>query len=483
MRQLMNTPALLRSSRASALLVVAVALSLVASEADAAGFAAARFGGEHGNPTETNPSSIYYNPGGIGLSTGTKLTLDLTGALRTGTYDRAVGAISADDPSAENLAVNSGEGSVDNFILSPMFGVTSDFGLDIGLVGGFAFYAPFGGQAVWDDKEGDANFPGSEAGPQRWYTIEGTIRTLAYTFALGYNIKPARLSLGLSGSLLQSSVSTIRARNADGTDNIGTGEFQTEGRSFIDVSSFDYNIGVGALWNPIEDKLWVGLSYTSAPNLTGDQVLEGTLTNLLGQTGQTEENIKFTSSLPDVVRLGGRYRPADNFEIRLFGDYTRWSLLEQQCLINDSVDDIETACQTNSNGTLANTGSDADKVLQVLQRRWEDSFGARLGASWWAIDQVELIIGGGYDSNAVPDSTLEPALIDMDKFTASLGVRYEFLENMGVMVTATNVFYSERDTTSATTAEGFSSPSNQPGSQGVYNQNIFLLGANLELGF
>ena len=31
-----------------------------------------------GNHTESNPASVYYNPGGIGLSKGTQLTLDLS---------------------------------------------------------------------------------------------------------------------------------------------------------------------------------------------------------------------------------------------------------------------------------------------------------------------------------------------------------------------------------------------------------------------
>ena len=39
---------------------------LWANQADASGISVARFGGEHGHPTGTNPSTIYYNPGAIG---------------------------------------------------------------------------------------------------------------------------------------------------------------------------------------------------------------------------------------------------------------------------------------------------------------------------------------------------------------------------------------------------------------------------------
>jgi long-chain fatty acid transport protein len=67
--------------------VVCAALGLCVSwsagEARAGGYSSARFGGEHGNPTESNPESIYYNPAGFGLSKGTRLTLDGSFVWRT----------------------------------------------------------------------------------------------------------------------------------------------------------------------------------------------------------------------------------------------------------------------------------------------------------------------------------------------------------------------------------------------------------------
>ena len=459
----------------------AATLLLGSAEALAGGFAAARFGGELGNPTESGPVSLYYNPGAIALGGGTKLTLDTSFVWRTASVDRAVEAVSEDTDEAR--AVNAGEGTVDNFIVSPMFGVTTNFGVDTGLVAGFAFYAPFGGQAVWDTKDGLEAYPGSEDGPQRWYTIDGTIRTLAYTFGLGYEVKDLNLSFGLTGSLLQSTVSTIRARNADGSDNIGGGEFQTEGRSFVDVSSVDYNVGAGVLWEVLPDFLWVGASYTSAPNFTGDMEFEGKLRNILGVGNPTEEDIIFTSSLPDIVRLGVRLKPIDALQLRAFGDYTRWSVLEQQCIIGADATNIEEACATAAEDGSPVNAEASNAVIQVLQRRWQDTFGLRLNASYELSDGLEVYLGGGFDSNAIPDEYLEPALFDMNKYTASLGVRYTLFGLASVMLTATNVFYAERDTTGVNTAESLSPPSTQPGSQGVYKQNIALLNANLEVGF
>src|SRR5207248_1177314 len=48
----------------------------------ASGFAAARFGGELGGVTSTNPTALYYNPAGIGFSTGASLFADGDIAIR-----------------------------------------------------------------------------------------------------------------------------------------------------------------------------------------------------------------------------------------------------------------------------------------------------------------------------------------------------------------------------------------------------------------
>jgi long-chain fatty acid transport protein len=48
----------------------ALAILTAASGASAAGFATARFGGEHGTVVTTNPTALYYNPAGLGFSEG-----------------------------------------------------------------------------------------------------------------------------------------------------------------------------------------------------------------------------------------------------------------------------------------------------------------------------------------------------------------------------------------------------------------------------
>lgn len=461
--------------------VVAVTAVVAASlPAWAGGFAAARFGGEHGNPTETNPYSLYYNPGGIGMSEGWNLALDASFVLRDAEYVRPA----AESPRPAEVPFNSGTGSVSNFIISPAFAVTGHFGDDLPLAVGLGFFAPFGGSAVWDQTDASDEFPGAVDGPQRWYTIDGTIRTLSFTGGVAYEIKPANLSVGVSGNYYIHQLDTIRGRNADGTDDLqqddGQGNLRLkEGRSRVEADTTNFGLGVGVLWEPMEDELWIGLSYQSQPGF-GETDMEGTLDNLLAVGEHTTQDIVFRQELPDIIRLGARYRPQEDLELRVFGDYTRWSVFDQQCLARKG-GDLDVQCSVNGDGSAEDP---RDAAIQVFGRSWEDTWGLRLGASYWLMDgDLEVIGGAGYDSNAIPDETLEPALQDYDKFTASAGARYAFTDWVALSLTATNVFYLSRDTSDVGTAETLVNPSRQPSSAGEYSQNIFLVNSGLELKF
>jgi long-chain fatty acid transport protein len=359
-----------------------------------------------------------------------------------------------------------------------MIGMSYGFyNLGVPLTVGAAFFAPFGGQAVWDGQPGVAGFPGSADGPQRWYTIDGTIRTLSITGGAAYYIEPARLSIGATANYLSTTVQTLRARTSAGDDRL-----QNEGRSYIDAAGTDLSFGVGALWEAIEDRLWVGVSYQSRPNLDGRQALEGTLRNYF-TPNDSSESIVFTQQLPDIYRLGFRYRIDPQWEVRLFGDYSRWSAMRQQCVVNTQVlgdQDPTVFCRTRENGRLVEPGNNA---ILAIPRRWEDAFGFRVGTSYFVSDRLELQLDLGFDGNAIPDEALEPALMDMNKVSTGLGAYYQFTDWFGLAVNATNIFYFERDTTGARTANTFLPPSKQPSSEGIYNQNIFLLNTGFYLSF
>src|SRR5687767_10187359 len=162
-----------RRPHIAAAAIAAGTLGLCGS-AVASGFAAARFGGEHGNVTATNPTALYYNPGAIAFSTGVHLYLDGTLALRHATWTHAQAATDEAEPAGAEGA-NFGKASLFNVFGGPMLGATAQLGP---LAVGASVTVPFGGRAEWQQDEkfaGHAMFPLAEDGVQRWHGTKGNL--------------------------------------------------------------------------------------------------------------------------------------------------------------------------------------------------------------------------------------------------------------------------------------------------------------------
>ena len=514
-----RTPSSKRDTRLLGLLgstAVGASVLLAAGTAQAGGFAVARFGGAHGHVTTDNPTANYYNPAGIVLNKEKKVQIFIDGsfAYRSATYDRSA-VPSANPGVSDDIApgANNSSNSLSNFIIAPMAGVTSNFGLDW-FSAGISFSAPFGGSARWgrnEDFAGSDVAPGAVNGSQRWHSIDGTIRSLYFTGSLAFDIPIKKsekmgISLGLSGNAIRSEVYTIRARNSDGSDDLvlldENGDFSAikEGRSVIDVSGWQGSFAVGAIFH-MRDMLWVGASYQSQPNITGGMTLKGTLDQVLGPqpTGSlASSNVILTQTLPDIIRFGVRVRPIERLELRVDGNLQRWSVFANQCLMEENPQanpDDPPNCDINNPDSLLtdpeNTtfGDDANGIIQYLPRNWKDSGGVNIGASYWAVkrdtkvlSEVEPYLGVGYDSSAVPDETLEPALMDMNKIIITAGARMQVIPNLALALSAVPIVYIEVDTEGRSVIDDIGD-SKSPSGDGVYNQFIFLGNLWLDVSF
>ena len=120
---------------------------------------------------------------------------------------------------------------------------------------------------------------------------------------------------------------------------------------------------------------------------------------------RTEFPVTFHQALPDVVRLGLRWRPAAAFELRLHGDHTRWSVLQTQCV---SLKGEPCAVYPDRRRRHRRGHHGAERAPPLA---------GHLGRCAWAAAptcrrSLELFAGGGYETGATPDETLEPGLID-----------------------------------------------------------------------
>lgn len=469
------------------------ALLITPATAMAGGLAAARFGGELGNPTTSHPTALYFNPAGLALGTGTRIYAEGVFIYRTASYERPVAAIDnvledgemGSGTPEDVVGANSGEASLSNFLVSPFAAVVSDLGVD-NLGVGLGLYVPFGGQATWqrnDAWEGNAMYPGAVDGVQRWATIDGSIRALYLTLGGAYQLGD-QLSIGAGVNVVRQEVATTRARTAVGTDDlVSTASGAVlEGRSFIDAAGTQLSASAGIMWRPLA-RLRIGASYQSQPGF-GESTLPGTLESKFGSGPVSTTKVDFVHSLPDVFRLGAAVWPSSTLELRLSGDYTRWSVMEHQCLLDAA--DPAARCAFNADGTV-DTGAGGAGVIVNIPRSWKDTFGVRAGASFWASPALEVMGGLSYDSNAVPDMTMDASIIDMDKMVGSAGVRW-MTGPIEVFAALTHVLYLEREV-APRERDGsgapitLDQPSRTPDGGGTYGQSITLLNLGLQYSF
>lgn len=471
-------------------------LATQAKDARASGFYVPRFGGEKGTPASGHLSTMYFNPAGLVLEGGTRFTVEGLFVQRRASYERppeaidhriAAGVGEAGTP-MEVVTANAGKATLHNPAAVPFLGVATTGSLrGWQVAAGLAFSVPFGGAAKWDKNEafvGNESYPGAEDGVQRWATIEGTFRSLYFTAAGAVKVPRQPLSLGVAFNLVRSELSVIRARNGDGTDNLLTSKGERlEGRSLIAATDLTLALGAGVTWWPT-DTLLFGASYQSQPGF-GEMSLTGTLTNkFAGNNDPDVSKVEVRQRLPDVVRAGLSYRPTSRIEVRASAEYVRWSVFERQCLID--VTEPNRRCGFTENGAVAD---DKFGIQANLERDFQDAVGGRLGVSYWPMSSLELLAGGGWDGNAVPDETLDAALMDMEKGFVNLGARLSlWQERMIVSLTLSQWIYADRTLSPRPRdAQGqaitLEAPSRVPDGAGTYTQSIQLLDVGVEYFF
>jgi long-chain fatty acid transport protein len=468
-----------------------------AGSARGAGFATSRFGGEHGNVTETNPLALYYNPGAIGFSHAPlSAILDAQLALRSATWTHT--APQPGPSESPDLQVgNSGKATLFNAFGAPAIAVTAK--LD-NLAFGVGFFVPFGGFAHWD-KNDQMNTqslashclsstmappcPRAADGVARWHIIDGEVSNIYFTAGAGYRIGP--LSIGVSGNLVLSTVRLSQAKNPSGS---ALPDSANEGRANLDVQGWDGSYGAGALLEIVPKHLWLGASYQAQPGL-GSQTLTGTLDvyDAVPSHLPLREQVTFLQAIPDVYRAGVRWRVGDAVELRAFGDYTRWSVMQAQCLgLQTKAKDgsyVQHPCKVDTTGADASGGY----VIQNIPRNWNDTYGARVGGSYWLNPKIEFFAGAGYETAAAPDSTMEPGLMDANNIGVALGARFMFEELFYFAVSYTHLQFFDRDNTGRSQLETSSNgtsvmyPTVGQDGGGQYTQWVGVIDVNVQKEF
>jgi long-chain fatty acid transport protein len=477
-------------------------------DAGAAGFASAHFGGEEGSVVATNPTALYYNPAGIGFSEGIHLYLDGEIALRSATWTHTATPFTGEQPNSQYA--NTGKAALFNVFAGPALGTTIQLGDH--LVVGAGLFVPFGGRVRFGTNSsvptsspsvvngvptgsyqgcGDPSAPVcplAAQGVQRWH-----ISTAALTFlyaTVGAALRFGPLSIGAAGNFINSEISETQAHTTSNQV-----DSTAENTASLNVQGNNGSFAAGLMLEVVPEHLWIGGSYQAQPGL-GPQTLPGTLNYNVGpagyysQTGSTAYKIDFHQALPDIIRGGIRAR-IGSVELRAFGDYTRWSVMTNQC-INISTFGTECKVYGPGGGTAYPDGGDATpkgSVLTNIPRNWNNTWSARLGASYWVKPEIEIFAGGGYETAAVPNSTLEPGAMDANNILASLGGRFMIADRFWFALSYTQIQFQNRTVTNSTldsyVTPGTPTPtaSYSESGNGQYTQWIGVVDINAEKQF
>lgn len=462
-------------------LVSAVAAS-TPKEARASGYLTARFGSDHGTPAVPNTYAIYFNPAAMAGAKRTTLLGDVSLALRWARYSRSQAAFTPTDSASlsdpQYVSANGGAGNLLNLLALPYAGVNTDFGTSR-LRGGYAIYIPFGGMATWDRREGTPGIPGSTDGAQRWHNISGQILAIYNTLAASYTVYESStgglFSLGANVSGVYNTVATVRARNADNSDDVTDKDgLIKEGRSYLDAHGFNVAATVGAYYQAPEDRFRVGLSYLAKPGF-GETRMAGTLTQQLGRGALVDDGkkIDFIQSWPDIIRLGGTYLlPGDRVELRSDLEYVRWSSFERQCVVEKG-----SSCNINADG------STTDNVILNIERKWRDAVGYRLGAGYFLSRDMELFGSAAFTTSAVPKTTIDSSTIDSFRLYGTVGVRKTFGRHVALAGSYNHIYFLPVDTKGQNRHDELSPPSKSPSADGRYNSQIGMLNVNVAYTF
>jgi long-chain fatty acid transport protein len=463
----------------------AAALSGIAPPAEASGFLFTNFGGADGQPAIGSAHSVYFNPAAIGDAPGTQLVLDGNLVYRFAKYQRPASALSpgvgksATDP--KYIDANTGIATSSGVQGAPYVGATTDFGGKLPIYAGVASYIPEGGMAQFghvDRFKNDPQATGAYDGVQRWALVSGKAISWWNTLAVGATIRPIRLSIGMSVSVVHDTVQSLIARNRDASDNLGTPTgVPTEGRSLLDVAGTHLAIGAGLFWRSEDGALRLGASFMSGQGL-GQSRLTGTLDTQFGTGAKQTQAADFLQRLPDVFRFGLAFRALPKLDLRADAEWVRWSAFERQCIVQKG-----SPCNIAADGSEIVPKGGSTQVLLNLDRKWQDAVGVRMTAVWLPTDRTQVTAGFGFDTSAIPEKQLDATYFDAFKLLFSLGVRHRLGEHYFLGATLTQMTYLEVDNSATAVIAKNAIPSRSASNGGIYTSSITFLDLSLGARF
>lgn len=322
--------------------------------------------------TDTDPSSIVYNVGGLAVGEGTAISIGAALIAAQATYTA---------PDNTSTDTNGSPAVLPQAMVShrinDMFAV------------GVAFHLPFGLAVSWPDSS-----------PQAEVVTKQSLRTYFITPAVGVNLdkQVPGLSIGAGLDLVPATVQ-LEQNLYFGTE---------QGSAVLGGTAFGIGGRVGVMYKPeaAKGKLSVGVSWRSQVNLdfegTGDFDMAAPYRSQLPPDG----DISTTLHIPQSVSGGVAYRPMEQLELEVNATWIDWSKF-------DTIDI-----------TLP------DGSHNVQPQDYSDTVTLRIGGEY-KLPAQKLAFRAGYiyDPTPVPDTTISARLPDIDRHDVTIGASYKVNKN------------------------------------------------------
>ncbi len=400
---------------------VAIVVLVWGSSAWAGGTQAQELAGR-GGPVTNSARGLFANPAAIGPIDGISTDFDLQLEWRNQSHERDTTSVRSEGGETFESV---GSSTIRAF---PSFAYASDLGLDWFQLG-FGASVPSRYATDWPTD-----------GAQRYHSIFLQFRGIALTPSVA--VSPLDwLHVGASFSYTLVEYRSYRATDLgpvvarqEGADpeSVPAEASGNEGREHLEFSAGVPRWAAGVTLTPGDVR--IGAAYHSGASLE----LDGTYQLFVPRNdyyqrrfgGNVERDATLSTRRPGSVRLGVAWSPDETWEVYGHGEWTRWS----------TVDRIELDLESSSGGGFggggstggANGGASNDSARSNLGRRreldWQDAFNVRLGGRYrldgtWTLDGEV-----GFETSALPESQLNPRLLDAAKVVAAAGVRWRASE-------------------------------------------------------
>jgi len=359
-----------------------------------------------------DPTTVFLNPAGIGELKGTQVTV--------GAHYENINGKYVNDSGAETKA------RLGNIAVPNMSATHNLMDGKIGL--GFSVQSPFGLETHWG---GDS--------PLRYVATDSRLGIVNMTPAVSYQIHPM-VSIGAGAKYVNvfnaqldrhvnQNALNFNLNNAD--PGLGT---YSDAVSSLRGNGTGWGYDIGLLLKPHEQHS-IGVAYHSKVKvrLNGHvsiSGLAGTAASASVFGSSNYETSAYTDlNLPENIQVGYAFKPTPKWHLEANAAWYRWS---QGRDLN-----IRYPVANTTQSSVLNTGNPS-----VVSPR--DAWTVATGANYKINEKWQARGGFWYVPHAVPESTFNPAYMDLSRYGISSGAGFSFTKNLTMDIAYSAVFFKKR---------------------------------------